>query len=151
MSHKESQLKWYQKNREKVRQSARVWYTKNKKRLRKYHTDWVAKPVNKEKKRLAFKAYRLRLRMKVVELLGGKCKRCGFEDARALQVDHINGNGRNEKLSVTKMYSKHIIDSIVNKEGRYQLLCANCNWIKRTENNETGGRPKTVHNRLREV
>lgn len=23
--------------------------------------------------------------------------------------------------------------------GEYQLLCANCNWIKRAENNEGGG------------
>lgn len=28
------------------------------------------------------------------------------------------------------------------KEKKYQLLCANCNWIKRSENKEWGQTPK---------
>lgn len=32
---------------------------------------------------------------------------------------------------------EEIMKIIENEEGKYQLLCANCNWIKRFENNET--------------
>ena len=35
----------------------------------------------------------------------------------------------------------HNIEQI-KKEKKYQLLCANCNWIKRFENKEWGGAPK---------
>src|SRR5690242_5812608 len=30
-------------------------------------------------------------RILAMEILGSSCKRCGFSDIRALQVDHING------------------------------------------------------------
>ncbi len=71
-------------------------------------------------------------------MLGGKCVRCGFNDIRALQVDHINGGGmaeHREYRSRTK-YWKMVILSITNEEKKFQLLCANCNWIKRSENKE---------------
>jgi len=71
-----------------------------------------------------------------MDLLGNKCQKCGFNDERALQFDHINGGGVKEKKSMTTNYYKHIINSILNKEKKFQLLCANCNWIKRFENKE---------------
>lgn len=72
-------------------------------------------------------------RQKVFEFLGGKCIRCGFSDARALQIDHINGGGYRERLSrnYISFYRK-----ILENPAPYQLLCANCNWIKRFENKE---------------
>jgi hypothetical protein len=89
------------------------------------------------------RAYRI-LRADVITKLGGKCVRCGFSDIRALQVDHVNGGGRQEINSTdTRTYLLRILE---NNSGKYQLLCANCNWIKRSENpNETGisvGLPK---------
>ena len=82
------------------------------------------------------KAYRDRTRKAALELLGSVCVKCGFSDVRALQFDHINGGGNKEIKSNTKNYTLQIIKSIVNKEKKFQLLCANCNWIKRAENNE---------------
>ncbi len=79
------------------------------------------------------------LRSLVLELLGGKCKSCGISDNRVLQIDHINGNGYKENKILgysggnTHRYYRHILD--VKGEG-YQLLCANCNWIKRYEKKE---------------
>jgi hypothetical protein len=75
-------------------------------------------------------------RKDVITFLGGKCCRCGFDDFRALQIDHVNGHGCADRKKDNNNYYafyKRIIDT--NGEG-YQLLCANCNWIKRTENNE---------------
>ena len=71
---------------------------------------------------------------KVIEKYGGQCSRCGFSDIRALQIDHVNGGGCQEiKRHTLSGYYKKVMD---NKNGKYQLLCANCNWIKRYENGE---------------
>ena len=71
------------------------------------------------------------LRSKVIEHLGGCCKRCKFSDARALQIDHVNGGGTAEyrSLGSSAVYRKVLKDTT----NMYQLLCANCNWIKRDE------------------
>ena len=82
--------------------------------------------------------YRERIRDAVLAALGRVCISCGFDDIRALQVDHINGGGHKERKginSVTKYY-KIIIESVANGEDKYQLLCANCNMIKRIINKE---------------
>ena len=67
-------------------------------------------------------------------MLGGKCVRCGFSDWRALCFDHINGDGNKERT----FKSSHTTLRRVLK-GRIegiQLLCYNCNQIKKIENNE---------------
>jgi hypothetical protein len=77
-------------------------------------------------------------RGKVLEKLGDKCRRCGFSDLRALQIDHVFGGGNKEiaKFGRSRQaYYKHVLADV---NGRYQLLCANCNWIKRCENREYG-------------
>lgn len=78
-------------------------------------------------------------RDKVFDVLGRVCVHCGFSDARALQIDHINGGGnhqaRNRKGGLLLFYK-----SILADPSGYQVLCANCNWIKRAENDENGRR-----------
>lgn len=72
-----------------------------------------------------------KLRDAILDKFEKKCKRCGFSDVRALQIDHVNGGGIRElkTLGRNEYYHKVLEDS----EGLYQLLCANCNWIKRYE------------------
>jgi hypothetical protein len=81
--------------------------------------------------------YRNKIRMKIIELLGGKCVRCGFSDIRALQIDHVNGDGYKDRrrYNCDVKYRK-TLKEIKDGSKRYQLLCANCNWIKRWENKE---------------
>jgi hypothetical protein len=87
----------------------------------------------------ANKKYHAKKRQELFDLLGNKCCRCGFSDKRALQIDHINGGGRLERIKYnTKDFHRLVLLSLKNKENKYQLLCANCNWIKRTENREWG-------------
>lgn len=76
------------------------------------------------------------LRKLLIEVLGGECIECGFKDPRALQVDHINGNGAEERRMSGGNLTRKIIRSVMGNENKYQLLCANCNWIKRFEKNE---------------
>lgn len=84
-----------------------------------------------------------KLRLRLIEVYGGKCVRCGFLDGRALQLDHIQGDGYKEKAD--KNYYRFLKRVTDNPDfERFQLLCANCNWIKRHENNENPhlNRPK---------
>lgn len=76
-------------------------------------------------------AQRHKARARVLELLGGVCVKCGYSDERALQVDHVNGDGHVDPAS-----SWRRLKQIQETPERYQLLCANCNWIKRCENHE---------------
>lgn len=78
-----------------------------------------------------------KLRRLIIEKLGGRCCKCGFDDARALQIDHVHGGGSKERRLIGRgngatFYKKVLADT----ENKYQLLCANCNWIKRYENKE---------------
>lgn len=78
------------------------------------------------------------MRAAVIAYLGDVCSRCGFRDPRALQIDHIYGGGRAQQragINGIKFY-KHVLENLREDRPQYQLLCANCNWIKRHENNE---------------
>ncbi len=89
--------------------------------------------------RVKNREYWLAFRNEILEKLGGKCAICGFSDRRALQIDHINGGGTREMIEKSRSsyaHYKNVIASIAAGENKYQLLCANCNWIKRYENNE---------------
>jgi hypothetical protein len=102
----------------------RRWYREEKKWLR---------PEVKEYMRAYQKKYNKNLRDRVLSLLGSKCCECGYDDTRALQIDHKLGGGTRErrKLSYATYYS-----CILRNPEKYQVLCANCNMIKRIENNE---------------
>jgi hypothetical protein len=94
------------------------------------------------------KRVRDRVRAKVLSLLGDKCKHCGITDKRVLQIDHIDGGGAKELRAIgnTYKYLKLILQMpIFDALQKYQLLCANCNWIKKFENNEgVNGTPRTA-------
>ena len=81
--------------------------------------------------------YNRATRLKVLKIMGGKCLICGFSDVRALQVDHINGDGAKERLVLQNVsLMRWIVRNPEEAKTKYQLLCANHNWIKRFENRE---------------
>lgn len=65
-----------------------------------------------------------------------QCK-CGFNDIRALSIDHINGDGAKQKKELggagdrTYRWIKRN-----NFPTGFQILCMNCQFIKRYENKE---------------
>ena len=86
----------------------------------------------------------LNLREKMAALIyygGGKmaCVKCGFNDIRALSIDHIDGGGKAHTRSIHNGklggHFYHWLKCNDYPEG-YQTLCMNCQWIKRSENNE---------------
>lgn len=76
---------------------------------------------------------RTALRRAALEKLGGVCIKCNFSDPRALQIDHINGGGSREQRLIG---SDGICKKVLCGVDGYQLLCANCNMIKKYELNE---------------
>lgn len=99
------------------------------------------------------KERRKKLKMEIIELLGSKCSNpnClvigGCKDIRCLQIDHINRcspeHTKFRRTSGAEYYLRVILRELKAGSKDYQLLCANCNWIKRFENGEhgEGGRP----------
>ena len=62
------------------------------------------------------------------------CKKCGYNDIRALCLDHIDGNGNKHRkkgkyLKGINLY-KHLLKNNFKCEYNLQTLCFNCNQIK---------------------
>lgn len=81
------------------------------------------------------------LRVLALGALGGKCVGCGLEDRRVLCIDHVNGNGWLERQ---ERGMRAMIARILNGVPGYQLLCHNCNHLKKLENGEHRGRKERV-------
>ena len=82
-----------------------------------------------------------RLKVEVLTYYGGGkcvCLRCGFEDIRALSIDHINGGGCRQRNENKLRGSSSFYGWLKKNEFPlgYQTLCMNCNWIKRFEKGE---------------
>lgn len=117
---------------EKVAEWRRKWRTKNKKRLAEQ--EHARREKDREHARELNRAFTRRLREQVFDLFGKRCVRCGFNDERALQLDHINGGGVREAKRLGG--PKGVWRNSLENPDKYQILCANCNWIKRRENKE---------------
>jgi hypothetical protein len=112
---------------------------------------WKAK--NRDAHREAQRAHRYAVRREILDLLGGqKCVHCGYdEDWRALQIDHIHGGGSKDirtSSGDSNLWALRgwIAENLDDAKRIYQVLCANCNWIKRYENGEhPGGVVKKDH------
>ena len=78
-------------------------------------------------------------RAAIFEKLGGPiCVRCGQTIMATLQVDHIHGGGYRERKKLNNTRIHKLILTMTTDEARqkYQILCANCNLIKKSENGE---------------
>ena len=74
-------------------------------------------------------------RLRVVKALGGCCVKCGFTDSRALHIDHINSGGQRARSFGETWLDIHK-EILGGHTERFQLLCANCNCIKKYEAKE---------------
>src|ERR1044072_9403484 len=81
-------------------------------------------------------------RAELIALLGGSCKHCGFSNPLCLQVDHVNGGGNKIRKAGGHYGARAVLRAVREEPGGYQLLCANCNIIKRMVNGEHVGERK---------
>lgn len=91
----------------------------------RFHKEWVkANPAKAYAHKLKDTE---RIRENVRNQYGRKCAKCGFDNVRALQIDHIKGGGLEEKrrIGTIGIYRRALRFPL-----EYQLLCANCNILK---------------------
>ena len=89
-----------------------------------YAKQYAKKPYVKERNR------RSKARLAIINLLGAECVKCGFRDLRALQLDHINGGGNKDpKARRSSTYYHNLLRNPKETFLKFQILCANCNWI----------------------
>lgn len=131
----------------------RAYYqkTKDHPRWKRYNDNYYSKPENRALLSAKSKERRARLRKELLDYVGGGvCKACGFDDWRALQIDHISGGGLKARKLHNGMTHPATYRKIIDQDkDAFQVLCANCNWIKRHANNECADinlkYPRTLH------
>ena len=140
---RERNRKYREQNREKIRERDRAFYHANREsRLQnnKFNAAGEKRSASR-KSRITQREWKKKqydkVRTELLEFFGKKCVRCGFDDVRALCVDHINGGGTQERKLWQNKNKIYYYKSIIEKNGEgYQLLCQNCNTIKRIEEKE---------------
>lgn len=126
-----------ERQKESCRKSGRKYRETHKESEKKRNIEWQKK--NRKIISLQGREKYRKTKEEILSLLGSKCKRCGFSDIRALQIDHIEGGGNKALKNANNEYRrilKFLRENIY--QNKYQLLCANCNWIKKSENKEGG-------------
>ena len=68
------------------------------------------------------------LRLRVIAAYGAICKCCGENDEAFLQVDHIDGGGRQHLKKIGNMFYRWL--EIHKFPAGFQILCCNCNFAK---------------------
>jgi hypothetical protein len=135
---REATFRWREKeeNKEKERQKALEYYYQNWEKIRERRNNL---PIEMRiRNSLRTSDYHRVRRRGLIQILGGKCAMCGFADMRALQLDHINGNGKQDlkRLKSTQLLVVYYLDHQDEAKQTLQILCANCNWIKRHDKKE---------------
>jgi hypothetical protein len=110
---------WYYNNLEKAREQKRI-------SMRKLRSE------NPEKYNEQSRKAKVREKLKIYVMYGNSCSICGFSDMRALSLDHIKNDGNIER----KEFGERGVYRKAKSEYRpdlYQILCMNCQFIKRAE------------------
>lgn len=117
-----------------TKEERQAYYQTHKETMKQHQQKWIEKqgfssPAEYQK------SLRVKARQDIFNLLGNKCAHCGNTDPRVLQIDHKNGGGRKDTQNQrnSQAYYRKVLKL---GSSSYQLLCANCNWIKRYENHE---------------
>lgn len=80
--------------------------------------------------RLQYKRNRHVHRRRVIELLGGKCRKCGEDDIRVLQINHCDSNAKGDREEYAYWTSFYrAIENGQRDSSDLEVLCANCNII----------------------
>ena len=67
-------------------------------------------------------------RLKMFDLMGGKCVCCGQSDPMYFQVDHVHNDADYSRGNCAGSIK---LSQYLKEPDRFQLLCANCNYAKR--------------------
>jgi hypothetical protein len=110
-----------------------------KKRENEGFIPWEKRPENKIRVREIQKKYREKLRLQILTHYSGgqpKCAHCNCHDDRVLTIDHINGNGNKHRRNIGAGTGFYAWLKRNNFPEGFQVLCMNCNWLKRMESDK---------------
>ena len=123
----------YHKTKQKYIDAANAWIAGNRSRHNATVRRSYAKAVRAGRK------FGMIPRKKLLAIIGMECISCGYDkNTLALQLDHKKGDGKIDRQrfnSNTTMYRYYLKNEKEAKE-KLQTMCANCNMIKRFENQE---------------
>lgn len=133
----------YNKNRDQIltRQAQHdKRFPEIKKEWRKRNRAWLTAKT-RERRRASISTFLqsrkneyMNLRDRIIAAYGACCKCCGERNVKFLQIDHVNNDGYLQRKEVgggVRFYRWVISNGFPDS---LQLLCANCNWGKRTNN-----------------
>jgi len=118
-SHPEYMKEWVSSHKKQVQQTDRERYLRDKEKRLKYQKDRARD-----------------LKIKAVQLKGGKCERCGFNaHPAALQFHHKTPQEKSFNITSKEMIaSRKYPWEIIEKEiSKCELLCANCHFIEESK------------------
>lgn len=107
------QKAYYEANKVKRTAQSRAWRDANRSR-------WMQ----------TRREHRKRLRDLVLAKYNSRCNSCGFDNPKALQIDHIQNDGMVDRQRWKGAPPAYLRAILADDGSRYQLLCANCNSIK---------------------
>jgi len=127
----EQNAAWRARHPEQARASMRAAMAK----WRKTHPEkeLAARIRHRPAKNAAMVRLRRKRRTALLAFFGGCCRLCGYDSPRALQLDHIHGDGAADRRAGNGKLREQYLLMMSNPEAarkKYQLLCFNCNFAK---------------------
>lgn len=131
-THREYYAEYWKQHRERKLLNNRNYIA----RYNKAHPEQYREMLNRQ-----HRGYRRRLKIAVLSQYSEgspKCKVCGERRMACLTIDHIKGNGRKHKreLGIVAGSSFYYWLKKNDYPKDFQVLCMNCQWIKRYEKGE---------------
>lgn len=121
-------------NKTKAQSHYAAWYERNKERAREQKRIEMRKLRALDPQKYAEQSRRSKAkqRERLFEMYGHACSVCGFDDKRALTLDHKQNNGNEERKQIGDrgVYKKAKENYLPNE---YRILCMNCQFITRIE------------------
>jgi len=120
---------YYQDNSEAVRASVAAYRAEHLDEIREKQRFHHA--ANKDRAKAYTAASRARLKAEVIAAYGGACACCGECRPQFLAIDHIYGDGKQDRRGrgIGSQFYAWLRASGFPRD-RYQLLCHNCNFAK---------------------
>lgn len=129
------------KDKEEGREYHRLYqlqyYPKHSEKYKRYASAWRRSPKGK----LYQGKYWIDRKSEVLAHYGNghiACVRCGFDNIRALSIDHIGGGGNTHRKITGEGCQFYYWLKRNNFPTGYQTLCMNCQALKKYENKEYG-------------
>jgi hypothetical protein len=117
---------------------------KNIEDMRKWRREYARKNSNKRKEWAATTVKNIRAR--VFARYGSICVLCGYNDVRALDLDHIRGRPSDEKPRKASGRSYTACKrALAAPDGEFRILCRNCNWIAYLERSQIHVKTPPLH------